>query len=199
MKISQPNKHLVRSFCIVLSATIAFTTSLQASEPAPLLDDFSADALTNYGTPRIVINDASIGGTSSAQTVAQDGVLHVKGQLKPSRGQPAFVSLALLTAPDGSPVDLSAYQGIRLRVSVLKGTLSLQIASTEVQNFDYHSIALSRDGKGLQEIRIPFQDLKRIWSQQTALNLATITSINLVASSLQPGSFAYAIDEVSFY
>ena len=41
--------------------------------------------------------------------------------------------------------------------------------------------------------------MKRVWSEQTPLNLKTITSINLVASGLQPGDFDYKVDEISLY
>ncbi len=162
------------------------------------LDDFSNDSLTSLETPRLVFNDAQIGGKSEATLDYADGILRVKGKIVPARGQPGFVSLVLLLSMNGEPQDLSAYEGIRLKVRVLKGGLQVLAASSEIENFDYHTAAVQRSGK-FKEIKVPFADLKRVWSEQTALDLGTITSINLVASGIQPGPFAYEIDEIGFY
>jgi hypothetical protein len=177
--------------------TCAIGAAVHASDPQ-LLDDFSRENATSVATPRIVVNDASLGGQSTAEFNTTDGILRVEGTLAPARGQPAFVSLVLLLSPSGEPVDVSPYAGIRLRVRVLEGGLQVLAASADIQNFDYHTAPVKRSGD-FQEIEIPFADLKRIWSEQTPLNLERITSINLVASGMQSGSFSYEIDEIGFY
>jgi hypothetical protein len=82
----------------------------------------------------------------------------------------------------------------------LKGLLSVQVSSTEITNYDYHTSApVTRKPGAFQEVRIPFAAMKRAWSEQTPLNLKTITSINLVAAGMAPDAFAYEVDEIGFY
>lgn len=89
---------------------------------------------------------------------------------------------------------------MRLRVKSKKGSLSVQVSSSEIQNFDYHTSAAFTGKPGeFQEIRIPFKEMKRAWSEQTTLNLKSVTSINLVAFGMAKGSFAYEVDELGFY
>jgi len=41
--------------------------------------------------------------------------------------------------------------------------------------------------------------MKRAWSEQTVLNLKSITSVNLVSFGLAKDAFAYEVDEIGFY
>jgi hypothetical protein len=59
-------------------------------------------------------------------------------------------------------------------------------------------IATPTDGK-FHEVKIPFDSMKRTWSEQITLNKQSINSISLVAFSLQKAPFSYEIDELSFY
>lgn len=176
----------------------AWGASAASAEPA--FDDFSVDAVQPCGLPRMVITDEPAGGQSQAEMSVADGVLRVSGALKPGRGMPGFVSLPLVLNPDGSARDVSSFTGVRLVVKVEKGSLTVQVSSSEVTNFDYHtSPPIARNSDGLQEVRIPFSSLRQVWSAPTELNLATITSINLVAAGVAPAAFAYAVDEIGFY
>jgi hypothetical protein len=165
----------------------------------PLLDDFSHEQVTNAGAARVLVNDQELGSQSSGTQACAGGVLTVKGSLVPGRGVPAFISLVLLARPEGQPLDLSAFEGIRLRVKVAQGSLSVQAASSEITNYDYHSGPIPSKGGDFQEVRIPFRTMKRAWSEQGALNLKTITSINVVAFSATKSAFSYELDEVGFY
>lgn len=130
----------------------------------------------------------------------KDGIVAMKGTLTPGRGSPRFISIPLILTADGSPQDVSQYEGIRILVKVSQGTLMIQVASSEIVNFDFHTSApLTRQLSEFTEVRIPFADLKQIWTAQTPLNLQTITSINLVSAGMTPGTFAYEIDEIAFY
>jgi hypothetical protein len=66
-------------------------------------------------------------------------VLNAKAKIVPPRGQPGWASEVLLLDPQGLPVDASQYEGIRLRVRIHKGALSVSANSTEVTNYDYHA------------------------------------------------------------
>jgi hypothetical protein len=74
------------------------------------------------------------------------------------------------------------------------------VSSAEITNFDFHTSApIARKPGDFQEVRIPFAAMKRAWSEQTPLDLKAITSVNLVASGMAPGEFAYEVDEIGFY
>lgn len=163
-----------------------------------LLDDFSD--VRRHGAERLLFNDQDLGSQSHATQTCADGVLTVVGELVPGRGVPAFVSVPLLLSADAQPQDASGYEGVRLRVKVNKGILSIQVAGAEITNFDYHTGGPVAGKRGeFQEVRIPFKDMKRAWSEQTPLNLKTITSVNLVAFGTARGAFAYEVDEIGFY
>ena len=173
---------------------------LLAAEAPALVDDFSAAEHTSVGAPRLVITDQQMGGQSRADTAVSDGVMRVSGELKPGRGAPGFVSIPLLLRADAQPVNLTDFTGIRLRVRVTQGMLAVQAASAVITNFDFHTSApIARRGSDLQEVQIPFAAMKRAWSEQTPIDLTTVTSINLVAAGMAPGAFAYVVDEVGFY
>jgi len=171
---------------------------LRAAAPA-LVDDFSNPTQTSRGAGRLLIDDAGAGSKSHATQRVENGVLVVTGDLAPGRGAPAFISIPLLLTPDAKPEDVSTYTGVRLRVKLTTGTLTVQVSSTDVDNFDYHSApVVAKRGESV-EVRVPFADMKRAWSAQTPLNTKLVTSVNLLAFGMAPGAFAYEVDEIGFY
>ena len=85
----------------------------------------------------------------------------------------------------------SDYEGVRLRVKVIQGILCVQVATSTITNFDYHTSApITNKGSDFQEVRIPFQEMKRAWSEATVLDLTTVTSVNLVSFGLSKDAFA---------
>jgi|SRR5690606_5534672 len=172
----------------------------RASDNSLLVDDFSHAELTTTGAARVLVDDSSAGSKSTAMQVCKDGVLTVRGRLLPGRGAPAFISVPLLVNADGQPRDLSGATGVRLRVKVLQGNLSVQVSTTDIDNFDYHTSApLARDLDTFRDVRVPFKDMRRGWSEQVPINLGTVTSVNFVVFGMAPGEFAYVVDEVGFY
>jgi hypothetical protein len=189
-----------RSIRKLLLLAIAVIPALAAATEIPaLIDDFSDAQLNQLGLPRMVMDDTAVGGKSSSTLTVREGSALLQGELAPPRGQPAWVSLVFPLSADGSAVDLSAYEGVRLRILVQQGMLSLSVNSTEVVNFDYHAAPVSAGADAITELRIPFKTLKRAWSEPTPLNTRTVASISLVAVGLQPGSFAYEIEELGLY
>lgn len=190
---------LVASTSIFALLTLGVISAHAATTPL-LLDDYSDPKNNQQGVERLLINDKEAGSSSQATQQCENGVLIVKGDLVPGRGVPAFISLVSLLAADGKPKDMTGYTGVRLRVKVTKGILCVQVASTEITNFDFHTSAPVAGKRGeFQEVRIPFKDLKRAWSEQVALNLKSITSVNLVSFGLAKDAFAYEMDEIGFY
>lgn len=165
-----------------------------------VLDDYSDLKRNKNGIERLLIDDKTAGSSSTATQKCENGVLAVKGDLVPGRGVPAFISVVSLLSANGAAKDLSAYQGVRMRVKVTKGILCVQVGSSEIQNYDFHTSAPITGKRGeFSEVRIPFKDLKRAWSEQIALNLKSITSINLVSFGMAKDAFAYEVDEIGFY
>ena len=185
--------------CAVLALAFSFAGASSAVGVSALLDDFADAGKTSTGAVRILVDDRQLGSASQGTQSCAEGVLAVRGALVPGRGVPAFVSLVLLTSAEGGPQDLRAYEGIRLRIKVRQGSLSVQAGSSAIDNFDFHASPIAARGGEFQEVRIPFQGMKRAWSEQTPLDLTTITSINIVAFGLAKGDFAYELDEVGFY
>lgn len=184
---------------LFLASSAAMPCVARAGDVPAVLDDFSDPVRTSLGHDRIAIDDASVGGASRLTQTFKDGVLSAEGEIVPARGQPGWVSLVLLLTPDGKPADLSHYEGVRVRVRVRTGTLSVSANSTSVTNYDYHAAVIPPMGDAIQEVRIPFDEMKRAWSEQTPLNRATIASVSLVAVGIQKGAVAYDVDEVGFY
>ena len=166
---------------------------------AALVDDFADPAQTAHGAPRLLFTDKDAGSQSQATQRCENGVLVVQGELKPGRGAPAFISIPLLLTPTAQPQDRSANTGVGLRVKLVQGGLTVQVACADVTNFDFHSAAVVAKRGELVEVRVPFTDLKRAWSAQTPLNAKAVTSVNLVAFGVAPGEFAFQVDEVRFY
>lgn len=189
-----------------LVKTLALTSLLVCSNAAfcaalpPLVDDFSNAKDNNLSLPRQFMSDAVTGGTTKIEPNISAGIMHVKGDIVPPRGQPGWASAILPLSVQGKPEDASQFDGIRLLVKIHNGNMSISANSTEVTNFDYHAapIAVAADGK-FHEVKIPFVSMKRAWSEQTPLNTATLNSLSIVSYSLQAASFDFEVDEVSFY
>jgi hypothetical protein len=185
-------------FPLALVLLAASAPALRAAAPA-LVDDFSNPTQTGRGAGRLLVDDKGAGSLSSATQRCEKGVLIVQGELKPGRGAPAFISVPLLLTPDAKSQDVSAYTGVRLRVKVAQGILLVQVASADVDNFDYHSAPVVAPRGEFVEVRVPFADMKRAWSAQTPLSTKLVTSVNLVTFGMAPGAFAYEVDEIGFY
>lgn len=165
-----------------------------------LLDDYSDPGRNKNGVERLLIDDKSIGSSSHATQKCEKGVLSVKGDLVPGRGVPAFISQVSLLSADGKPKDLTGYQGVRLRVKLTKGILCVQVGSSEITNYDYHTSApIAGKGGEFQEVRVAFKEMKRGWSGQIVLNLKSVTSVNLVSFGMAKDTFAYEVSEIGFY
>lgn len=187
------------SLALVLSLVLNSEANAADGNSA-MIDDFSHVSETNLGQSRLPMTDVTAGGQTQVDLVVKDGVMHLSGDIVPPRGQPGWSSLVLPLSPMGSAMDASQYQGIRVMVKASQGNLSISANSSDVTNFDYHSavIVVKTDGK-FHEVKIPFDSMKRMWSEQTTLNTKTLNSLSVVAFGMQKGTFDFELDEVSFY
>lgn len=186
----------VASFCFT-GSSIAEVSSTNGTA---IIDDFNDPNNNTLGTPRQFFSDTVAGGNTTAETKVAEGVMHLKGKIEPARGQPGWASTVLLLNPKGQAINAKHFSGVRLLVKVIQGNLSVSANSVEVTNFDYHTAQLNvvPDGK-FHEIKVPFDSMKRAWSEQTTLNTETINSISIIAFDLQKSQFDFSVDEVSFY
>ena len=184
-----------------LIATLSLVATAATASPAPqLVDDFGNPDVNSLGLPRLFADDSSVGGKTTTNYKIIEGALIAKGAIKPPRGQPGWASTVFLLEATGQPQDLSQYKGIQLKIRIQKGNISISANSSEVTNFDYHATAIARKaGDDFQNVKIPFSSMRRAWSEQTALNTKTIASLSLIAFDLQPGSFAFEVEEIRFY
>ncbi|MDC8832445.1 CIA30 family protein [Alteromonas gilva] len=190
-------RHLLNSAACAMLLT--FTGAALADTLPAVVDDFSAET-NNLGLPRQHMNDSVAGGSTVSNASVSEGVLYLSGDIAPPRGQPGWASTVLLLDAAGEPQDASAYQGIRMRVKINSGNMSVSANSTEITNFDYHAapVVVKPDGE-FHVVKIPFEKLARAWSAPTALNTQTLASLSITAFEMQKGSYDFAIDEVGFY
>lgn len=192
------------SHCLVLTALLGSSNSYAAQKTtaalAPTIDNFDHQQTNSLGIARLHMSDAVAGGNTTTVPTVADGVLHIKGEILPPRGQPGWASTVLPLGPEGQNQDASQFEGIRVVIKVDTGNISISANSTEITNFDYHTkpIPVAADGQ-FHEVKIPFKTMKRVWSEQTPLNTKTLHSLSIVAFNTQAGVYDYAIDEVSFY
>jgi hypothetical protein len=167
---------------------------------SPLVDDFSDAQNNSLGIQRQFVDDRSTGGSTTTDTSVSEGVLAVRGEISPPRGQPGWSSTVQLLDPQGQPRDLSEFEGVRLRLKITAGMISVSANSAEVTNFDYHAArVVAESDDEFHEVRIPFKSMQRAWSEQTPLNTSSISSLSIVAFGVQKGTYEFELDEIGFY
>ncbi|WP_158969473.1 CIA30 family protein [Paraglaciecola sp. L3A3] len=195
------NKSIYQSFkTFSLVSVLALSGSVFAAPLNSVIDDFDNTSNNNLGIPRMSLSDITAGGSTTTELMVSNGVIQIKGEIVPPRGQPGWSSLILPLGPEGEGQDANKFVGIKLLVKISNGSISISANSTEVVNYDYHSaqIAVNSDGK-FHEIKIPFDSMKRMWSEQTPLNRQTLNSLSIVAFGMQKTLYDFEIDQVSFY
>ncbi len=193
-------QYITNKLLKLLAILIIMLISSTDANAVSAIDSFDDEVNNDRGLPRQHMNDSMTGGNTTTSHFFKSGVMHIKGDIEPPRGQPGWASTVLLLSPDGTPINADKYQGIRVKLRINRGMVSLSANSTEVTNFDYHAALLSAPIDGnFHEINIPFDSMKRAWSEQTKLNTQTINSLSIVAFSMQKASFDFQIDEIAFY
>ncbi|GLR71704.1 CIA30 family protein [Agaribacter marinus] len=185
---------------ILLTSFLVFSSISKGTPSALLIDDFSQHDNTSLGTSRIFVSDTSVGGNSTMDFHLSEGVIQVSGDIMPPRGQPGWSSMVLLLNEAEQVVNASMYKGIKLRIQINSGAVSISANSADVSNFDYHSaqVITQIDGE-FHDIKIPFTSMKRMWSEQTQLNTKALNSLSIVAFGLKQTKYEFAIEEISFY
>jgi len=182
-------------------------TSSPASQPTQpstvwrqaLLDDFSKTDLTSaFGVKWIRHIDSTRGGKSTIQHEYRDGMLRVWGKLQPVPNTPRFAGFSLDFGQPGTPFDVSAFIGIRLRIKAVSGPLFLKIRTTGVTNRDYHAVSIP-NAPDFQELELPFSQFKQLRSPPVAWTGKDVWSIELLVTGFQPADFEFVVDKIEFY
>jgi hypothetical protein len=190
--------HLGKIFAI--TSFLTYSSHSLGSKLPSIVDDFSHVKSNALGITRQFVDDKMVGGNTQTNINVSGGILHIKGEIVPPRGQPGWASSVILLNSEGLPQDVSHFEGVRILLKVNNGNISVSANSTEVTNFDYHAafVSVNSDGE-FYEVNIPFTTMKRAWSEQTLLNTKTIGSLSIVAFGIQKEFFDFEIDEVGFY
>ncbi|MGJ8692731.1 MAG: CIA30 family protein [Thalassotalea sp.] len=195
--ISKSVNYLVKAFAVV---SIVILSKSAFSADNALIDNFNHVVNTNSGLPRLLLSDTTAGGKTTTKLTVLSGVIQVKGEIIPPRGQPGWASLILPLSQMGEPTNASEFEGVRLLIKINNGNISISANSLDITNFDYHSspVIVSSDGN-FHEVKIPFDSMKRMWSEQTTLNTETLNSLSIVAFSPKQAKFSFTVDKVDFY
>ncbi len=165
----------------------------------PQIDDFSQDDLVStLGNSWTAMTDNVMGGKSKMEYTTEAGVLKVKGEITPLSGRPGFASFTLQLNDAGKPMDISHFDGLKIRANVTAGGVGIQLMTPTITNYDYHGKLLTTTD-GMQDLKIPFSDFRQMWSAQVPWTGKDVFAIALMVSNFQSLPFAYEIDSIEFY
>jgi len=164
-----------------------------------LLDDFESGTLTSaLGTTWRVIRDEAVGGTSTAEVVVRGGALHVEAAIRPAPGGLGFVELALPLDAAEAPRDVSAFDGVRIRLRVRRGTLALKVRTAEVTNYDHPAVVLG-PSETIEELTLPFSEFGPLWSPPIPWTGRRVLGLALSAGGTEASEVAFEVEEIAFY
>jgi hypothetical protein len=165
----------------------------------PLVDDFARNDLASPSGSRWKTDtDSLFGGTSTVTTEWRDGVLHVRGSLRPKKGMPSLAGISIALDSSGTAYDVSRFTGIRVRFASVTGPLMMKIITSGVTNYDYHAAVVPNTGESRQ-IDLPFSDFRQLWSTPVAWTGKDVQGIALWWSAFSPAEVSFAIDSIEFY
>jgi len=164
-----------------------------------LVDSFASDSLRSaLGTTWRVYRDEAVGGASTADVRVSGGTLHVEAAIRPGPGGFGFVELALPLDAAEAPRDVSAFDGVRVRLRVLRGSLALKLRTAEVTNHD-HPAVLVGPSDAVQELTLPFAAFGPLWSPPVPWTGRRVLGIALSVGGAAAEEVAYEIEELAFY
>ena len=150
-----------------------------------LIDDFAReDRVSALGTSWRMFTDQVMGGVSTAalrfEPVAGRRALRLTGDVS-LENNGGFVQAALPLAPNGAPMDVSSFRGIRLLVSGNGETYHIHLRTAETRlPWQYYHAAFSA-GTTWETVEIPFAAFQGA-ALQSDLDASRVTRIAVVAS-----------------
>ena len=165
----------------------------------PGLDDFSAAGLAStIGEEWSLDIDTAWGGASTLRTEKQGGMLRVLGTMKAGKGMPGLAGISLQLDSLGTFYDVRGYEGIRLRIKVVKGTLTLKLLTAGVKNYDFHAVAIAKK-PGMQTLELPFATFRQLWSAQIPWSGMDMRGVALWVSGFGAEEYDFTIDSIELY
>jgi hypothetical protein len=166
---------------------------------ASLIDDFSAKDLTSsIGQRWSIDSDSSFGGASTVRTAHRKGALHVWGRLNPKAGMPGLAGISLNFDDGEKPLDVSGFDGVRLRITSTKGPLALKLITAGIKNYDYHA-AFIQNRPTAQLLESPFTEFRQIWSAPVAWTGKDMRGVALWVSNMAAGDYDFTVDSIELY
>lgn len=150
-----------------------------------LIDDFARkDRVSALGTSWRLFTDQVMGGISTAamrfESIAGRRALRLTGDVS-LENNGGFVQAALLLAPNGAPMDVSSFRGIRLLVSGNGETYHVHLRTAETGlPWQYYHAAFAA-GTSWETVELPFNAFRGA-ATQNALDTSQVTRIAVVAS-----------------
>jgi hypothetical protein len=188
-------------------ALVVATLTAAAADNQPLtFADFEAGkAECVSGTEWTTYSDKSAGGTSTAWLQMVPGgapgstkALRLEGTVTPDF-QYGYAGARALINPDGTPRDLSRYQGVRFWVRGNEDVYKLQIIKASVSGFnDFQKPFLAPAKWTLVEV--PFEALRQPpWGHQTPWSSRDIRGVGIHTADGLLGEYFVEIDQIEFY
>lgn len=164
-----------------------------------LVDDFSSPTMHPGGASEWNLeSDSSFGGTSSVSAVRTGGTMRVRGALAPGNGRPGIAGVTFQFDSAGAPFDVSAFDGVRLRIRVDKGTPTLKLLSAGIRNYDYHTGFLAVK-PGMNTIDIPFASCRQLFSAQVPWTGLDMLGLAVWDVAMTPERYDFTIDSIELY
>lgn len=165
----------------------------------PGLDDFSSQNLVStIGELWRVDIDTAWGGTSTIRTEKQGGMLRVSGKMQSGKGMPGLAGVSLLFDTLSTLFDVSEFDGIKVRVKAVKGTLLLKLLTAGVKNYDFHQVAIANTGD-FQTLELPFAKFRQLWSAQIPWTGKDVRGVAFWVSGFMAEEFDFTIDSIELY
>ena len=206
---------LIRSLpflLILLVATLLLaagqaTTSSGSAAPR-LLDDFEDGNLDAApGLPWIVIADDLMGGASTGQIdVVEPGAagtkkaLRLQAQIREGFRTP-FVGAWTAAQAEGSPTDLSSFQGIRFQARGQGGVFRVALRSGQTGGGVMNFVKAFDAPKDWTAFSVPFSELAAQAPSPTPVPWSpqTVSWIGFITSRPTPGDVELQVDQVELY
>lgn len=163
-----------------------------------LIDDATDPRRSTIGREWSADNDASFGGGSTVQVERRNGTMRVHGKLAPKKGMPGLAGVSLMFDTLRTSYDISAYDGVRLRIRSAKGALTLKMITASVTNYDFHAVFVPATPR-VQELTFPFKTFAQLWSAPIPWTGKDVQGLALWVSGMNAGEYDFMVDSIELY
>ena len=170
-----------------LAPVAPMTSSFNSKAVSPIFFDFrdpQQDLRETWGA----VDDVVMGGISESQIIVGDGVALFTGVVSTANSG-GFASVR--TRNFSPPVDLSAFQGIDLRVKGDGQRYKFLIRTTQSWDGLAYSYAFDTLPNQWMTVRVPFADLRPVFRAKTVTDAAPFRASQVISFQLMLSKFEY--------